>query len=148
MEDGDVLANATTKKIMSKLRDMVVHNIVLKEQVTGVINQGIPDMMRMNATKIRCSKFRFLPVNQQPWLLGQDEIDVLRINSSDLRMREGSALRNQDWSIVLFVYREVHNKLAKIQEKATEIWERAYMAKAPKDERRKAAYIFADVNIL
>ncbi|KAI6653019.1 hypothetical protein LOD99_4096 [Oopsacas minuta] len=91
MEDGDILANSTTKHIMLKLRDMIAHNIVLKEQITGEIRNGIPDMMRLSTDKISCRTFRFLPVNQQCWLLGRDEIDVLRIDASEVKMQEGSA---------------------------------------------------------
>ena len=73
-------------------------------------------------------------------------INLMDKGYQEVKMREGSSLAPREWSIIKYIYNDLHNFSAGIQEKVSQTWKRSHLHKAIKeDERRKASYIFQEV---
>ena len=147
LNNGDLVANHEAKRMMGKLCDMMVTGALARE---AMLQSGIvmADCLKISQDKIKCGTFRFQPANQQPWLVGREIIDVLRVTVDKVAMRTGSCINEREWPIILYVYSEFHNILAQIQESTSEAWERNYLRKAVKeDEKHKLTFVFNEVQI-
>lgn len=92
---------------------------------------------------------RLAPAGQQPWLIIGDAIIIAnKVIPYQVKMKDDSFLRTREWNIILFDFQEYHDALASLQVTFCPAWERSYMEKPlNEDERQKAQYIFADVQV-
>ena len=144
----DVLATRTAQKVISKLRDMSAQAKVQRMEFGGDTLQMVPQL-RMIRDTLKCKTFRFAPSGQQPWLIAQNgKIDPLTVPSDQVKMREGSNITPRQWGIILYSFIKFQDRFADLQTTFSEEWEKAHLKKALKeDEKREAAYIFADVQV-
>ena len=85
LNNGDLVANWAARKAMGQIRNAAASTSINRTAFTGE-DLELPKAMRIETGKIRCNSFRFLPVHQQAWLLGKEELDILRVKCHEVKM--------------------------------------------------------------
>ena len=123
LNNGDLVANWAARMAMGQIRNAAASTSMNRTAFTGE-DLELPKAMRIETGKIRFNSFRFLtnfPVHQQAWLLGKEELDILRVKCHEVKMRVvGSAVNEREWAMILYAYSFMQNDLVHIQDRAAE----------------------------
>ena len=92
---------------------------------------------------------RLIYAIKQPWISATVRPNSLEVKYPDVKMRTGSKLPERMWTFTLHVHTTFQDHMANYQTEISGEWERAYLAKAVKeDQRKRASKMFPSVQFI